>query len=156
MSDTLQGVSNSQTSERRSHPREKTVCPFVELDNDNGGVVLNVSERGLAIQVVQNLPEDPFQRLRFQLPESGDWFETWGRIAWTGPSKRTAGLEFVDFSKDGETRIRSWVSSMVQTNITEEKKAPTRKPASYTFPEARPGRLDFDSRLQDHGTRHFC
>jgi septal ring-binding cell division protein DamX len=133
----LQSVAEVSPSERRSHPREQALCSIVDLDNDNGGIVLNISERGLAIQAVRALSEEPLQRVRLELPQSRAWIETRGRIVWMGASKKTVGVEFVGLSQEGEARIKSWVSSIARRAAAEERKALAGTPAAMR-PPSRP------------------
>ena len=98
-------------SDRRHHSRQPTrSLAYVEIDDGNGGIVLNVSEGGLAVQAVMTLTEDMFPHVRFQVARSKDWIETSARIAWTNESRKVAGLQFVDLPEPSRTRLREWLS----------------------------------------------
>jgi TonB family protein len=97
-------------SDRRTHSRQPVrSLAYVELDEGNGGIVLNVSEGGLSVQAVMSLMEDSLPRMRFQLSESKDWLETSARIAWTNESRKVAGLQFVDLPEQARRHIREWL-----------------------------------------------
>lgn len=112
MSDTFELVASpTHPSERRQHSRQQVrSIAYVELDEGNGGIVLNVSEGGLSVQAVVSLMDDQLPRMRIQLPQPQDWVETGARIAWTGKSRKVVGLEFVDLPEQARTQIREWVS----------------------------------------------
>jgi len=124
MSDTLQSVAYPQTSERRFHPRERVLCSCMQLEDDNGGIVLNLSESGLAMQVVRSLADEPLPQMRFQLSQFEAWVEARGRIAWISPSKRTVGVEFVGLPYEGRILIKRWISSIGDSSATIEENAP--------------------------------
>jgi TonB family protein len=112
MTDALEFVDKpTGFSERRLHPRQQVrSIAYVELDEGNGGIVLNVSEGGLSVQAVVSLMDDQLPRMRIQLPQLKDWLETGARIVWTGQSRKVVGLQFVNLSKQARSQIRQWVS----------------------------------------------
>jgi len=83
---------------------------YLDLGDNNGGVILNIGEDGLAATLVEPLYTDVVARMRFQLPGSSDWLEAQGKITRISESKKEAALRFVDFSEDSRDRIRNWVS----------------------------------------------
>jgi len=110
MPDAVQSAEPPGTSERRLHPRKPLWFPRIQLGDQNGGIILNISERGLAMMVVHSLADDPLRQIRFQLSDTSAWVETQGRIAWVSGSKTTAGVEFVDLPDEGHIRIMKWIS----------------------------------------------
>ncbi|HTZ99739.1 MAG TPA: TonB family protein [Candidatus Aquilonibacter sp.] len=97
--------------ERRTHARQSTrTLSYVELDEGNGGIVLNASEGGLSVQAVMSLMEDALPKMRFQLSESNDWLETSARVVWANRTRKVAGLQFVDLPEEIRTQIRDWVA----------------------------------------------
>ncbi len=120
MPDAIQSAEPAGTSERRLHPRKPLWFPRIQLGDHNGGIILNISERGLAMMLVRSLADDPLRRMRFQLSDTSAWVETQGRIAWVSGSKTTAGVEFVDLPDEGHTRIMRWISPVrSNTSVTE-------------------------------------
>jgi hypothetical protein len=116
MSETFQPVGGPRTSERRQSPRKRVSFSCIELEDDNGGILLDISERGLALQAVRSLTDDQVPHIRFQLSESRPWIETRGRIAWIGASKKTAGVEFVELLEEARNQINRWISLELQLN----------------------------------------
>jgi TonB family protein len=112
MADALQFVVKPpHLSERRMHSRQQVrSITYVELDQGNGGIVLNVSEGGLSVQAVVSLMEDQLPCMRIQLSQPKDWVETGARIAWAGESRKVIGLQFVDLPEQARSQIREWVS----------------------------------------------
>jgi len=99
-------------ADRRLHVRRRVISlAYVELSENNGGIILNISEGGLVVTAAAPLGEDRMPRMRFQLPGSNDWIEASGEIAWISQSKREAGIRFVDLTAENRNRIREWFSS---------------------------------------------
>jgi hypothetical protein len=120
MPDAVQSAESAGISERRLHPRKPLWFPRIQLGGQNGGIILNISERGLAMLVVRSLADDPLRQMRFQLSDTSAWVETQGRIAWVSGSKTTAGVEFVDLPDGEQLRIKKWISPVQSsTSITE-------------------------------------
>ena len=98
-------------SERRTHSRQPVrTLAYVELDEGNGGIVLNASEGGLSVQAVMSLMEDALPKMRFQLSQSNEWLETSARVVWANESRKVAGLQFVDLPEETRLHIREWLS----------------------------------------------
>jgi hypothetical protein len=120
MSDSFQTVGDPRTAERRQCPRQHVSFACVQLDEDNGGLVLDISERGLSLQAVAILTDTESPHMRFQLSPSQPWIEARGRIAWIGPSMKTAGLEFIGLPDESRDQIKKWMSLELQANESSE------------------------------------
>ena len=103
--------------------RQRVLLSCLRLNGDNGGIVLDISEQGLAMQAAKSLGDDAYTQLRFQLSQSDDWVEARGRIAWMSTSRQTAGVEFIDLSYESLVSIKTWVSSIASRNASEEENA---------------------------------
>src|SRR5215467_13048922 len=80
---------------RRKSPRiSSNSLSYVNLDETNGGILLNVSETGLAVQAAMNVMEDVLPHVRLQIPRSKMWIEGSARVVWTSDSRKTLGIEF--------------------------------------------------------------
>lgn len=100
------------TRERRLHSRRPIqTLAYVDLGEDNGGLVLNMGQGGMAVRSAVVLAADHLPKIRFQMPHSMDWVEAAGRIAWTGDARRMAGIEFIDLPSDAGSQIRKWMIS---------------------------------------------
>jgi septal ring-binding cell division protein DamX len=112
---TFQSV-GAPTSERRCSPRQRVLFACIELDDDNGGLILDISERGLSVQAVATLAHGELSRMRFQLSPSQPGIETRGRIAWIGGSLKTAGVEFIGLPDEARDQIKQWICLELQAN----------------------------------------
>ncbi len=111
MSDTFaRAHDHFPASDRRAHARQAIPSlAYVELDEGNGGIILNISEGGLSVQAVAGLMDDFLPGVRFQLAETESWIETNARITWTNDTRKLAGLEFLNLTDDSRGRIREWL-----------------------------------------------
>lgn len=104
--------SDSFESERRQSARHAPdSLSYVHLDENNGGILINLSETGLAVQAAVAVMEDDIPRLRLQMPRSKTWLETSARVAWTGDSRRTVGIEFLNSTEDFRQHLREWLGA---------------------------------------------
>jgi len=89
---------------------------YIDLAGGNGGIILNISEGGLAVQAAMPLIDDDFPCLRFRFSKSENWIRERGVIAWKSNSKKMAGVQFVDLSEESRTQISGWLSSEASGN----------------------------------------
>jgi TonB family protein len=105
-------VGVNESPERRLHPRRPvSALAYADLGEDNGGLVLNLSEGGMAVRAAVILAGDDLPKIRFQLPGSRGWFEAAGQIAWTGDSRKIAGIQFRDLRPELRQMIQAWITS---------------------------------------------
>jgi len=98
-------------SDRRVHQRlEDLHASLVELGDNNSGIVLNVSEGGIAILSAEDLDQNGLRNLRFQAPEFEHWIETDAEIAWISDSKKQAGIRFKGLSDATRIQLRAGIS----------------------------------------------
>jgi len=101
-----------QSRDRRVHVRyTPESLTYVEWGEGNGAIVDNISEDGLSITAAEMLVAEFLPRIRFQLPKSERFIETSAQIVWLSPSRKDAGIEFVDLSEDARIQLRKWISS---------------------------------------------
>lgn len=99
-------------TEAREHPRLRlTPMAYVELAQNNGGILLNLSEGGLAVQSALMLSETQLNEIRFQLPGERDWVKTDARVAWMSESRKEAGIEFLNFAEESRLKVRQWMAA---------------------------------------------
>jgi cell division septation protein DedD len=135
MSGTFQSV-GANASERRCAPRQRVSFVCIQLDDDNGGLILDISERGLSVQAVAILAQqDEVARMRFQLSPAQPWIETRGRLAWLGGSLKTAGVEFVGLPGAARDQIKQWISLKLQADESAQQIAPRKMERSKDDPE---------------------
>lgn len=122
--------------DRRLHPRQRvSSLTYVDLGEDNGGIVLNVSEAGIRIQAAAGLEEGPIS-IRLQLPGSRKRLAVNAEVVWVGESRKEAGLRFVDLSEDAQRQIQKWMAreaspgAASEEEETENDTAPARAEAA--------------------------
>jgi TonB family protein len=118
---------------RRSARRQVASLAYVELGKSNGGIILNISENGLAVASASALEINTLSRVRFQLPGSLDWLEVSGEIAWISKSNREFGIRFVDLSDDARKLIKGWMVSDVSSVQVRGERAALRERARERF-----------------------
>jgi protein TonB len=97
-------------ADRRAHSRHRIrALAYVELGENNGGIVLNISEGGFAVRAAEAIREDSLSRLRFQMQNATQPLEMSGSIAWTSVSKKEAGVRFTDLREEALLQIRTWI-----------------------------------------------
>jgi hypothetical protein len=93
----------------RAHYRH-SLCTltYVTLDQANGGVVRNLSDRGVAIQAVAPLKPLQTVRLRFELRHPSVRVDAHGEVTWATSSGQ-CGVRFVDLAPRARRQINQWI-----------------------------------------------
>ena len=99
-------------SERRKFPRKKPdQLSYVNLENDNGGMLLDLSESGLGFHVVSPL-DAPEGKLRFWFSvKSIDRIEATGQLIWSDEARKSGGVKFVGLPESALKQIRAWLAA---------------------------------------------
>ncbi|SRR6266699_5754707 len=79
---------------------------YVTIDQVNGGVVRNLSDKGVAIQAVAPLQPQQTVRLRFELRHPNVGVDAHGEVTWATSSGQ-CGVRFVDLSPRARGQITS-------------------------------------------------
>ena len=93
---------------------------YVQLDEGNGGIALNLGEDGLAVQAVAGLMDDSLPRVRFQLSDSKEWIETAALVVWANETRKLLGLRFVELPEQSRRLIREWLDRELSINASAE------------------------------------
>jgi hypothetical protein len=111
-------------ADRRVHQRfEDLRASLVELGGNNNGIVLNISEGGMAILSTEELDLNALRNLRFQAPEFEHWMEIAAEIAWISDSRKQAGIRFKGLSETARTQLRAGISiATVRARLTNQPK----------------------------------
>ena len=123
------------SGERRRFTRQR-LCSLAYLDigPDNGGMVLNLSETGLALEAFNPLVGQNHLSLRIQPPKSRKRIQATAEITWLSESKREAGLKFIELAEDARVEIAEWVSA--EAGVSEP--PPQDDTASRQMPQVSP------------------
>src|SRR6266496_315519 len=102
-------------SERRQTPRttmEKLAC--LQIEPDNGAIVLNVSNNGLCFHSIapvgQNGP------VRFSFMEQNRRIDASGELAWTDDMQKIAGMRFTTLTVEAREQVANLVKHPASHN----------------------------------------
>ena len=97
--------------DRRLHARQRIhSLSYVKMGDSNGGIVLNISDGGISVQAAAALdPSEPVT-LSLEIPRVRNRVEVKGEIAWLSPSKKEAGIRFVDLPESTLKQIQKWMA----------------------------------------------
>jgi len=127
--------------ERRQTPRTiVNRLAYINLESNNGAIVLNVSNGGLCFHSV-----DPVQRsetIHFWFLDHNHRIEADGKVAWMDETQKTGGLRFTALSTEGRLQIRDWISRPATPPPASGRPAPSRSSPSElpAFNASRPDR----------------
>jgi hypothetical protein len=98
---------------------------FLQLEQDDGGTVLDISEGGLRFESFDPVPEDGQIHFWFSL-NLRERIEGCGEVAWIDPQRKSGGLKFLSLSEGGREQIRQYIScsSSPQTPAKTESREP--------------------------------
>ncbi|MGH9736604.1 MAG: TonB family protein [Candidatus Acidiferrales bacterium] len=121
-------------AENRAHPRVKVhSLAYIELGQENAGLILNISESGMAIQAVQTLSSNYLPRMHFRLPHTDALIQTSGKVVWQIKSKKELGIEFDAISDQTRDVIRKWIATE-DNRQSESEETHQRALADFTKP----------------------
>src|ERR1700730_2002634 len=98
--------------DRRAHER-RTVTPrlYVLLGGcGTDGILNDVSEGGVALDIVGSEPPGEYVDVDFEMPELGRHFEAKGRGTWRDESAKKVGVTFVYLPEGARGQIREWLA----------------------------------------------
>jgi GAF domain/PilZ domain len=103
-------VNPNPAIERRHSLRHKVNTPaFASFDGVTGGMILDLSEEGMAMQTMAPLEEHSRVPLQISLGEPAVYLETTGYVAWADALGR-AGVRFTDLPEEARGRLREWLT----------------------------------------------
>jgi hypothetical protein len=98
-------------SDRRVHKRfEDLRASLVQFGGDNNGIVLNISEAGMAVLFADEVDVSNLRALRFQAPEFEHWMDIDAEVAWISENRKQAGISFKNLSDATRTQLRAGIS----------------------------------------------
>jgi len=94
---------------RRSHARRRIDgLTYVEFGPDNGAILIDIGEGGLAFQSVMPVSLNQALLFKFRLPGTAVYLEGFAEVAWMNESGKGGGLRFVDVDEAVSSQIRDW------------------------------------------------
>jgi len=101
----------SPSADRRIHARHRLrSLAYVELGENNGGIVLNIGEGGFAVRAAEAITEDRLPSVRFQPQNTGKQLVASGEIVWASDSRKEVGMRFVDLPEEALAEIKIWIT----------------------------------------------
>ena len=99
-------------AERRQYVRRSlNSLSYVQLDETNGGILLNVSEDGIAVHAAMSVMEDMLPHITLQPPRSRRKLHTAARVAWTSKERRLIGIQFENPPDEFCAGLREWFAT---------------------------------------------
>src|ERR1700686_4669217 len=102
----------AQGADRRVHQR-RAVRPrlyVLLVGSGSDGILNDVSEGGVALDLVGAEPPGDYVDVDFEMPELGRHFEAKGRVTWRNESANKVGVSFVDLPEAARGQIRQWLA----------------------------------------------
>ena len=138
--------------ERRQAPRMTVKgLAYVNLDRDNGGIILNISEGGLCFRATAPVQCTEMVKLWFsyrsqrieadlghvskneaQTREMSGFIETESQLTWRDDTQKKGGLRFMKLPAEARQQIRDWIRQPSLAKIT-DKSAPSSRGDSQGF-----------------------
>jgi len=97
---------------------------FLQLERDDGGTVLDVSEGGLRFETFAPVHKNGPVHFWFSL-NLRDRIEAWGEVVWTNGAKKSGGLRFLRLSEEARRHIREWMAELPSRRVSGGKAAPS-------------------------------
>src|SRR5580692_4427359 len=107
-------VDTIQTPRERRLQMRATLasCAYSALDDINGGIVLNISETGMAVASADSLVVAGFlPHVRFRLPNVEQRIKVSAQVVWLAESKKQVGIRFIGLSTEARNQIANWIAS---------------------------------------------
>lgn len=135
-------VGPNSARDRRARVRHSpATLTYVKLGAGNGGVILDVSESGMAIASAEPLTELPLPALSFRLPRLDHTFVTSAELVWNSNAKQSAGVRFGSLSDQDRLQIKNWIKAELYAEAfpTTDRRTPTdrKQPAVSAVPRPR-------------------
>lgn len=108
---------------------------FLQLERDDGGTVLDLSEGGLRFETFSPVYQDGPVHFWFSF-NLRDRIEAWGELVWTNAEKKCGGLRFLHLSEEARARIREWMAESLRRQVADGTSA------SRTVHDRAPSRLE--------------
>jgi len=90
---------------------------FIQIEGDEGGRVLNVSEDGICFRAFSPICQTDSLRFWFSF-NLRDRIDAVGRLAWLDATKKLGGIALTDQSHSARKQIRSWVRGVAEESKT--------------------------------------
>jgi PilZ domain-containing protein/sporulation related protein len=105
---------------------------YVNLEPDNGGILIDVSAGGISFRSAVPVPQSSTVRFSFSLDNHR--IEASGRLAWSDATRKRGGLKFTSVSPEAQRAISDWIGQhALPVSVNEEFAPPPRSLPESTF-----------------------
>jgi cell division septation protein DedD len=97
------------TPERRHFPR--TIIErlaYIQIEPNNGGIVLNVSPDGLCFHSIA--PVERNDDMRFSILDHNRRIDAKGSLVWTDEASKVAGVRFTTLTSEAREQVDTWIA----------------------------------------------
>jgi hypothetical protein len=96
-------------TERRQTPRTTMErLAYINIEPNNGGIVLNVSHQGLCFHSIAPVVRNG--KLRFSLLEQNRRMEADGELVWMDDAQKVGGVRFAALPEEAREQIENWIA----------------------------------------------
>jgi periplasmic protein TonB len=138
-----------QTENRRLHPRCRMgQLVYVACGSENGGILIDIAEGGLAFQGVGVLEQGQQFDLRLLSPAAANPLELRGEVVWLNSSSKGGGLRFVNMSDGTRQQVMEWIFGADQTgppSAHPEDSSPVPEPVAHPAPATSPAFFNWET-----------
>jgi VIT1/CCC1 family predicted Fe2+/Mn2+ transporter len=106
----MQSAPCSARPARTQYRHELRTLTYVTLDDENAGIIRNLTRDGVAVQAVGRLQPKQLVKLRFELRLPRLHVEAHGQVTWATSSGQ-CGIRFIDLTPRTRRQIDEWVFS---------------------------------------------
>ena len=114
---------NVNLDRRRTFRKVPEKFAFIQLERDDGGAVLNVSEGGLSFNTFAPVEQTGPIHFWFSL-NLNERIDAWGEVTWTDETRKLGGLRFIRLPERAERQIREWISRPIAREAPDERYTP--------------------------------
>jgi PilZ domain/SPOR domain len=107
---------------------------YINIEPNNGGIVLNVSEGGLCFHSFDPVPRNG--TIRFWFSDQNQRIDAEAALAWTDETQK-GGLRFTTIPEEAREKIRSWMSQPSASPSSESAAGSSQPPRLFPVPKDR-------------------
>jgi protein TonB len=90
----------------------------VDLGPDNGAILIDLGEGGLSFHSVAPVTLDQAVLLKFKLPGSTGFIESYAEVAWLNETGKGGGLRFVELRSELREQIGAWAGTVGAAEVS--------------------------------------
>jgi hypothetical protein len=83
----------------------------VNLDNKDAGLMVDLSEAGMAVQALARIKPGAVTSVQFELPDTAARIEASGTVAWVDESSGRAGIRFHSLPEAARACLKEWLKA---------------------------------------------